>query len=83
MASSINHQESTMPTPTSKATPQVIDAYLQHIATIRSQLEALQRHADDHFGHDPDAIHWGHVGDLTRIENGLREVLALLDGSDE
>ena len=72
-----------MPTLTSTASPQAIDAYLQHIATIRSQLEALQRHADDHFGHDPDAIHWGHVGDLTRIENGLREVLSLLDGSDE
>ncbi len=71
-----------MPTPTSKATPQAIDAYLQHIATIRRQIEALQRHADDHFGHDPDAIHWGYVGDLTRIESGLREVLALLDGSN-
>ncbi|MEZ5526173.1 MAG: hypothetical protein R3F26_01385 [Gammaproteobacteria bacterium] len=72
-----------MPTLTSTALPLAIDAYLQHIATIRSQLEALQRHADDHFGHDPEHIHWGHVGDLTRIENGLREVLALLDGSDE
>lgn len=27
--------------------PQTIDAYLQHIATIRSHLEALQRHAVD------------------------------------
>ena len=72
-----------MPTLTSTASPQAIDAYLQHITTIRSQLEALQRHADDHFGHDPEHIHWGHVGDLTRIESGLREVLALLDGSDE
>ena len=72
-----------MPTPTSKARPQAIDTYLQHIANIRSQLEALQRHADDHFGHDPDAIHRGHVGDLTRIESGLREVLALLDSSDK
>jgi hypothetical protein len=59
--------------------PLAIDAYLQHIATIRSQLETLQRHADDHFGHAPDAIHWGHVGDLNRIESGLRDVLALLD----
>ena len=32
-----------MPTPISKATPQAIDAYLQHLATIRSQLEALQQ----------------------------------------
>lgn len=59
--------------------PQAIDAYLQHIATIRRQIEALQRHADDHFGHAPDAIHWGHVGDLARIESSLRDVLALLD----
>lgn len=72
-----------MPTSPRTTQPQAIDAYLQHITTIRSQLEALQRHADDHFGYDPDAIHWGHVGDLTRIENGLREVLALLDSSDE
>jgi hypothetical protein len=59
--------------------PQAIDTYLQHITTIRRQIEALQRHADDHFGHEPDAIHWGHVGDLTRIEESLRDVLALLD----
>jgi len=72
-----------MPTTPRTTQPQAIDAYLQHITTIRSQLEALQRHADDHFGHDPEHIHWGHVGDLTRIENGLREALALLDGSDE
>ena len=58
------------------------NASLHHITTIRTQLEALQRHADDHFGHDPEHIHWGHVGDLTRIENGLREVLVLLDGSN-
>ena len=67
--------------PTNQA--QAIDAYLQHIATIRRQIDALQRHADDHFGHDPDAIHWGHVGDLTRIEEGLRDVLAFLDSHAE
>ena len=68
-----------MPTTPCTSPPQAIDAYLQHIAIIRSQLEALQQHADDHFGHDPDAIHWGHVGDLTRIETALREVLLLLN----
>ncbi|OZA29582.1 MAG: hypothetical protein B7X93_05790 [Hydrogenophilales bacterium 17-61-9] len=82
MTSSINHQEPTMPISPRTTQPQAIDAYLQHLATIRSQLEALQRHADDHFGHDPEHIHWCHVGDLTRIEHGLREVLVLLDGSN-
>ena len=69
-----------MPTPTSKATPQAIDAYLQHIATIRRQIEALQRHANDHFGHDPDAIHWGHVGDLGRVDQALDDLLSIFDG---
>ena len=72
-----------MPTLTSTASPLAIDAYLQHIATIRSQLEALQRHADDHFGHDPDAIHWGHVGDLGRVEAGLDELLAIFGDDGE
>jgi hypothetical protein len=79
MTSSPTDQEPTMPT----TRPQAIDAYLQHIATIRRQIEVLQRHAEDHFGHEPDAIHWGHVGDLTRIEEGLRDVLALLDPRSE
>ena len=69
-----------MPTLTSTASPQAIDAYLQHIATIRRQIEALQRHADDHFGHDPDAIHWGHVGDLGRVDQALDDLLAIFDG---
>ena len=64
--------------PTNQA--QAIDAYLQHIATIRRQIEALQRHADDHFGHDPDAIHWGHVGDLGRVDQALDELLTIFDG---
>ena len=59
--------------------PQAIDAYLQHIATIRSQLETLQRHADDHFGHDPEAIHLGHVGDLGRVDQALDDLLAIFD----
>lgn len=40
-----------------------IDAHLTRTAAIHAKLARLQRLADDHFGHDPDAIHWGHVGD--------------------
>lgn len=53
-----------------------LDAYLQHYAAIRSKIEALQQLADDHFDHDPDAIHWGHVGDLGRIDECLNELLS-------
>lgn len=39
-----------------------LDACLARTAAIHAKLERLQQFADDHFGHDPDAIRWGHVG---------------------
>ena len=59
-----------------------IDTYLARTAAIHIKVDRLRQLADNHFGHNLDAIHWGHVGDLTRIESGLREVLVLLDGSN-
>jgi len=58
-----------------------LDAYLACTAAIYAKLERLQQLADDHFGHNPDTIHWGHVGDLRRVEAGLDELLAIF-GSD-
>ncbi len=57
-----------------------IEAYLARAAAIRIKLARLQQLADDHFDHDPDAIHWGHVGDLRRVEQALDELLAIFDG---
>ena len=57
-----------------------LDAYLARTAAIHAKLERLQQLADDHFGHDPDAIHWGHVGDLRRVEQALDDLLAIFDG---
>ena len=54
-----------------------LNAYLAHTATIHAKLERMQQLADDHFGHEPDAINWGHVGDLGRVEAGLNELLAI------
>ena len=58
------------------------DAYLERYAAICSQIEALQQLADDHFGNNPDAIHWGHVGDLGRVEAGLDDVLAIFNSGN-
>ncbi len=55
------------------------NAYLARAAAIHTKLARLQQLADDHFGHDPEAIHWGHVGDLGRVEAGLDELLAIFD----
>lgn len=60
--------------------PTAIDAYLARAAAIHIKLDRLRQLADDHFGHDPDAIHWGHVGDLGRVDLALGELLAILDG---
>ena len=60
-----------------------LDAYLARTAAIHAKLERLQQLADDHLGHDPDAIHWGHVGNLGRVEAGLDELLAILGGDGE
>ena len=61
--------------------PTATDAYLARAAAIRTKLDRLRQLADDHFGHDPEAIHWGHVGDLDlgRVEAGLDELLAIFD----
>ncbi len=37
--------------------PTALDAYLARTAAIHSKLERLRQFADDHVGHDPDAIH--------------------------
>ncbi len=60
-----------------------LDYYVRRYAFIREKIERLQQLADDHFGHDPDAIHWGHVGDLGRVEQALDELLATFGGKAE
>ena len=57
-----------------------LDTYLQRLPLIFDKIEALRQLADDHFGNDPDAIHWGHVGDLGRVDQALDDLLAIFDG---
>lgn len=67
-----------IPTMNTKAT--AVDAYLARAAGIHIKLARLQQLADDHFGHCPEAIHWGHVGDLGRVDQTLDDLLAIFDG---
>jgi hypothetical protein len=46
-------------------------ALVARTAQIHAKLARLQQLADDHFGYDPDAVHWGHVGGLGRVEQAL------------
>lgn len=65
------------------ATQTALDAHLARTAAIHAKLERLQQLAADHFGHDPDAIHWGHVGDLGRVDQALDDLLASFDSQAE
>jgi len=58
-------------------------AYAARTTQIHAKLARLQQLADDHFGHDADAVHWGHVGDLGRVEQALDDLLAIFDGRPE
>ena len=60
--------------------PTALDTYLQRLPTILGKIEVLQQLANDHFGHDPEAIHWGHVGDLGRVDQALDDLLAIFEG---
>ena len=57
-----------------------LDAYLARAAAIHIKVARLRQLADNHFGHDPEAMHWGHVGDLGRVDQALDDLLAIFDG---
>jgi hypothetical protein len=61
--------------------PNALDFYMAGTAAIKNKLAQLQQLADDHFNHDPDAIDWGHVGDLGRVDAGLDDLLAMFVGA--
>jgi hypothetical protein len=58
-------------------------AYAARTTQAHAKLARLQQLADNYFGHDLNAVHWGHVGDLGRMEQALDELLAIFDGQPE
>ncbi|QKE40295.1 hypothetical protein [Ferrovum myxofaciens] len=65
-----------------KTQPDALATYITKSTAIQAKIEQLKQMADDHFGNDPDAIHWGHVGDLDRVQTLLDELLTTF-GSNE
>ncbi len=60
-----------------------LDAYLARAAAIHIKLDRLQQLADDQFGHVSEAIYWGHVGNLSRVDQALDDLLAIFDGQSK
>ena len=55
--------------------PTAHDTYIAKAADIQNKIAQLQQQANEHFGHNPDDIHWGHVGDLERVQELLNQIL--------
>lgn len=55
-------------------------AYAARTTQIHAKLARLQQLTDNHVGQDPDALDWGHVGDLGWVEQALDDLLAIFGG---
>lgn len=52
----------------------VLDAFMARKAEIDSQIARLQALSAEHFNVSPDDVNWGHVGDMTRYAELLRQI---------
>lgn len=50
-------------------------AFMARKAKIDSQLARLQALSAEHFNISPDDVNWGHVGDITRYAELLRQII--------
>lgn len=51
-----------------------LTAFVQSKGRIDALLARLAAHSTDHFGLSPDEVNWGHVGQLGRYEQLLRQI---------
>lgn len=58
-------------TPTPNA---ALETFVARKAEFDTMLMRLQTLSADHFNLSPEKIHWGHVGDITRYVELLRQI---------
>ncbi len=59
---------------TQNTKPTALDRFINKASEFDALLQRLQQMRDEHFGVSPDAVTWGHVGDVTRYVTALKEV---------
>lgn len=55
-----------------------LNAYITAIAEIKAKLATLTEQANDHLGHRPEEINWGHVGTAQHVLTQLTEITEFL-----
>jgi len=58
-----------------KMKPLARDTYIAKAADLQNKIAKLQLLVHDYFGHNPDEIHWSHVGDHERVKELLNQIL--------
>lgn len=51
-----------------------LHCFIANIDEAKALLALISEHLEDHMGADPEKVHWGHVGDASRIKLALREI---------
>lgn len=59
---------------TATTNDKALTAFIAAKTEIDALLERLKALSDEHFNAQPDEIHWGHVGDLQRYAELLRQI---------
>ena len=58
-----------------------LEEFIARVGKIDAALETIKVANDEHYNLTPDEIHWGHVGDVGRVLEGLEEIIAAMQGS--
>ena len=57
-----------------RETRKAIDAFIAKKAEIDAMLARISKLSEDHFGANPDNVHWGDVGTLDDYARHLRRI---------
>lgn len=55
-----------------------LEAYIATITEINAKFAALTEQANNHLGHSPEEINWGHVGSAQHALEQLTEIAEFL-----
>mgnify|MGYP007132432780 CR=1 FL=1 len=66
--------ETSIHKPQTQISQTALDTFMARKAEIDTQLARLRALSDEHFKLSPESIHWGHVGDLGRYADLLKQI---------
>jgi hypothetical protein len=59
------------------------ETYLDSYKQVLGYLDEIRERIHDLPAPETEGLHWGHVGDMNKIKNDLREVVDFLNGYGE